>query len=118
MILVDTSVWVRHLREGDAVLADCLNAGEALAHPMVIGELAMGNLHRRGEVLGALRTLAGAVVASHDEVMNFIEREQLHGQGVGYVDAHLLASARLTHGARLWTLDRRLGDLAARVGVA
>jgi predicted nucleic acid-binding protein len=117
MILVDTSVWVRHLREGDAVLTGCLDAGEALGHPMVIGELAMGNLHGRGEILGALRTLPGAVVASHDEVMDFIEREQLHSQGVGYVDAHLLASVRLTPDARLWTLDRRLGDLAARMGV-
>ena len=83
---------------------------------MVIGKLAMGNLHGRGEILGALPTLPGAVVASHDEVMDFIERVQLHGQGVGYVDAHLLASVRLTPDARLWTLDRRLGDLAARIG--
>jgi hypothetical protein len=118
MILIDTSVWVRHLREGDPALAACLEAGEALGHPLVIGELAMGNLRRRPEVLGSLRALPAAAVASNEEVLDFVERERLYGRGAGFVDAHLLASVRLTPDARLWTLDRRLADLAARIGAA
>jgi hypothetical protein len=118
MILIDTSVWVRHLRQGDPALIACLDAGEALGHPLVIGEIAMGNLRERAQVLGSLRALPAAVVASDDEVMAFVERERLYGRGVGYVDAHLLASARLTPDTSLWTLDRRLADVATRMGVA
>ncbi|HEY3949337.1 type II toxin-antitoxin system VapC family toxin [Phenylobacterium sp.] len=118
MILVDTSVWVHHLRNGDPMLAAYLDAGEVLGHPLVIGELAMGNLGRRAEVLGSLRALPAALIATEDEVMEFIDRERLYGRGVGYVDAHLLASARLTPDTRLWSFDRRLADLAIQMGLA
>lgn len=118
MILADTSVWIEHLRRGEPRLAAALGAGEVLAHPLVIGELAMGNLAQRALVLGALAALPQAVVARHDEVMAFIEQEVLHGRGVGFVDAHLLASARLTPDARLWTRDRRLAEITERFGLS
>ena len=117
MILVDTSIWVAHFRSGDAELARGLDAGEVLSHRFVIGELAMGNLRDRATILGALRRLPTATAATDDEVLAFVERHSLHGLGVGYVDAHLLASVRLTRDARLWTADRRLQEIAARMGV-
>lgn len=117
MILVDTSVWVEHLRRGLPDLAARLDAGEVLGHPLVLGELAMGNLRRRETILTDLRNLPQAVVAQDDEVMGFIAREALHGLGIGYVDACLLAAVRLTPDARLWTRDRRLAEVAARLGV-
>ena len=117
MILADTSVWIEHIRRGDAVLTAALDADEVLIHPFVIGELAMGNLAQRGVVLAALADLPQAVVARHDEVLAFVTREALHGRGVGYVDAHLLASARLSPDARLVTRDRRLQELAERLGL-
>jgi predicted nucleic acid-binding protein len=115
MILVDTSVWVAHLRAGEPDLAARLEAGEVLSHPFVIGELAMGNLRDRAGLLAALRNLPAAEVATDAEVQAFIDREALHGLGIGYVDAHLLASVRLTRDARLWTLDRRLAEVAMRL---
>ncbi len=115
MILADTSVWIEHLRRGEPHLAASLDAGEVLVHPLVIGELAMGNLARRAVTLAALAELPHAIVARHDEVMAFVEREALHGRGIGYVDACLLASARLTPDARLWTRDRRLAEVAAQL---
>jgi len=118
MILVDTSVWVAHLRSGEPALAQRLNASEVLSHPLVIGELAMGNLRSRAELLGVLRNLPQATVATDDEVLAFIEREALHGLGIGYLDAHLLAATRLTPDARLWTFDRRLAEVAGRMGLA
>ena len=118
MILVDTSVWIEHLRRGEPELARRLEAGEVLGHPLVIGELAMGNLKDRERVLGDLSNLPRAVVASDDEVMALVTREALHGLGIGYSDACLLASARLTPDTRLWTRDRRLAEVAARLGVS
>ncbi len=117
MILVDTSVWVEHLRRGLPRLATLLQGGRVLIHPWVIGELACGNLRNRGEVRELLHGLPAAVVASDSEVLLLIEREQLMGQGIGCVDAHLLASAKLSHG-RLWTQDRRLAALAQERGLA
>ena len=117
MILVDTSVWVEHLRRGLPRLAALLQEGTVLIHPWVIGELACGNLRNRGEVLELLQGLPAALVASDQEVLLLIERDQLMGQGIGYVDAHLLASAKLSHG-RLWTQDRRLAALAQERGLA
>lgn len=116
MILVDTSVWVGHLRDGDAELAAQLDAGAVLMHPLVLGELALGNLHERRLILESLADLAQAVVADAAEVLAFIDRAGLYGRGVGYVDAHLLASVRLTPGASLWTRDRRLRDVADALG--
>lgn len=117
MILVDTSVWIDHLRHGDPELAARLEAGETLSHPFVIGELALGNLRQRALVLGALSDLPAAVVASDAEVLALIERQPLYGLGIGYVDAHLLASALLTPDTTLWTRDARLGEAATRLGL-
>jgi predicted nucleic acid-binding protein len=117
LILVDTSVWIDHLRLGDPVLAGLLDGGRVLGHPFVLGEIATGSLRQRDVVLGALRCLPQAVVAQDSEVLDFIERETLFGTGLGYVDVHLLASARLTPGALLLTRDKRLSAAAARMSI-
>jgi predicted nucleic acid-binding protein len=118
LILVDTSVWIDHLRRGDAILADMLEHARVLTHPFVIGELATGSLRQREVILHALRGLPRAVVAQDHEVLDFIERETLFGSGLGYIDIHLLASVRLTPGALLFTRDRRLHTAATRMSVA
>ena len=117
MILVDTSIWVDHLRQGDARLKTLLEAGQVVVHPFVLGELALGNLRQRTAVLSSLRDLPHAVSARNEEVLDFIERHALAGLGIGLVDAHLLASARLTS-ASLWTRDKRLGAVAVKLGLA
>jgi predicted nucleic acid-binding protein len=111
-VLVDTSVWVDHLRRGNALLADRLDGGTVWTHPFVIGELACGGLQRRREVLTLLAALPHAPALSHPEVLAFVETRQLMAQGLGWIDVHLLASAWLTR-LPVWTLDRRL-HLAAR----
>jgi predicted nucleic acid-binding protein len=116
VILVDTSVWVEHLRHGLPRLATLLQEGEVLIHPWVIGELACGNLRNRSQVLDLLQGLPAAMVASDTEVLLLIEREQLMGRGIGYIDAHLVAAARLSH-CRLWTQDRRLAAVAQEQGL-
>ncbi len=118
VILVDTSVWIDHLRAGESSLAELLDGGGVLAHPFIIGELALGRLRRRALILGALSDLPQVRVASDAEVRHFIERHALHGLGIGYVDAHLLAAVRLTAGAALWTRDKRLNGIARRLGMA
>ena len=118
MILVDTSVWVDHLRTGDRVLSDLLDAESVLAHPFVIGEIALGRLLQRDLVLSALQDLPRIQVATPQEVLHFIERQRLFDLGIGYVDVHLLAAVRLAAGTALWTRDRRLHEAADRVGVA
>jgi predicted nucleic acid-binding protein len=118
VILVDTSVWVQHFRDRDAILAELLERGAALTHPFVIGELALGNLRQRELVLRMLSRLPAATVATNAEVLGFIDRNALFGRGVGYVDVHLLAAARLTAGSQLWTLDKRLNDVAVELGMA
>ena len=118
MILVDTSVWVQHFRDRDAILAELLERGAALTHPFVIGELALGNLRQRELVLRTLSRLPAATVATNAEVLGFIDRNALFGRGVGYVDVHLLAATRLTAGSQLWTLDKRLNDVAVELGMA
>jgi predicted nucleic acid-binding protein len=117
VILVDTSVWVDHLRAGDAALAELLDAGRVLAHPFVIGELALGNLRQRGPILEALHDLPQAIVAADREVLHFIKQHALFGLGIGYIDAHLLASVRLTASAGLWTRDKRLSGVAEQLGL-
>lgn len=117
-VLVDTSVWVGHLRSGSEPLAALLNGERVLAHPMIIGELACGHLQRRAEILAWLAELPCAAVASHTEVLTLIDSRGLMGSGIGYVDAHLLAATMLSKPARLWTLDRRLGALTEDLGVA
>jgi predicted nucleic acid-binding protein len=118
LILADTSVWVDHLRRGDDALADALDRGIVVMHMFVIGEIACGNLADRTSVLELLHDLPQTTVASGDEVLGFIERHRMHGKGIGYVDVHLLASTALTHGARLWTRDRRLHAAAVDLGLA
>ncbi|TAK23075.1 MAG: type II toxin-antitoxin system VapC family toxin [Chloroflexota bacterium] len=113
MILVDTSVWVDHLRDGLPALATLLDAGRARVHPFVLGELACGNLRNRREVLDLLATMPAAAIATDAEALAFIERHAVMGRGIGYIDVHLLASASLDGSARLWTRDRRLATVAA-----
>ena len=116
-VLVDTSVWVDHLRKGDSHLVQLLEKGRVLCHPFVIGELACGNLKNREEILDALKQLASAPIIEFDEYMQFIDQNRLHGLGIGFVDIHLLASALLA-GATLWTDDKRLKKTATDLGIA
>jgi hypothetical protein len=118
VILVDTSVWIEHFRAASAMLSQLLDNGEVLGHPFVLGELALGNLRQRDDVLRVLRRLPQATSAAHQEVIQLIDREVLFGRGIGYVDAHLLAAARLTAGSKLWTHDRRLRAVAAQLDLA
>jgi predicted nucleic acid-binding protein len=118
VILADTSVWIGHFREHDFRLAALLNSGRVLMHPFVLGELAMGSLASRAQILADLHALPAIGAAMEDEVLGFIERQHLFGLGIGYVDAHLLAAVRLASGARLWTLDKRLASAAGRLGLA
>jgi len=116
MVLVDTSVWVSHLRYGDARLVKLLNDGDVVCHPFIIGELACGNLRNRSEILSLLQSLPVTVQAEHGEILRFIENSKLMGRGLGYIDIHLLASALLT-GVVLWTLDRRLDRVSSALGI-
>ncbi len=118
MILVDTSVWIDHLRTGDPGLTVLLNEAQVLAHPWVIGELALGQLSGRSEILGLLSNLPQATVGTVAEVMSLVESQHLFGLGIGYVDAHLLAATLLTTDAGLWTRDKRLAGAAADLGIA
>jgi len=118
VILLDTSVWIDHLRQGDAQVVSVLQSGLVLTHPFVIGELACGQLKSRTEVLGLLAALPQARVAQDQEVLFFIERHGLMGRGIGYIDAHLLAATALTEDARLWTRDKRLDSLAREFELA
>lgn len=118
MILVDTSVWVDHFREGDASLAALLADGRVMTHPFVIGEIALGAIPKREAIIGDLGALPSAETVSFGEIVHFIERQALFGLGIGYVDAHLLASTFLTKGAALWSRDKRLAAAAERLGVA
>ena len=118
MILVDTSIWIDHLRAGDADLVELLNDGRALIHPFVIGELACGNLKNRTQVLSLLRELPSAPIASDEEVLYFIENNALMGKGIGYIDAHLLAATALVGDGRIWSRDKRLAILAGSLGLA
>lgn len=118
MILVDTSVWIDHLAQGDADLQALLEEGQVLTHPYVIGEIALGSLPRRQETVGALQALPAITTASTDEAMAFLQNEKLFGMGIGYVDLHLLAAVRLEPEALLWTRDKRLHRVAAQLNLA
>ena len=117
MILVDTSVWIDHLRRGEADLVAALETDQVLVHPFVIGELACGQLVNRQEVISLLQALPQAPVAGEDEALAFIEARHLAGRGIGYIDVHLLASVALHGTARLWTRDRRLATVAAELAL-
>ncbi|HET7475340.1 MAG TPA: type II toxin-antitoxin system VapC family toxin [Dermatophilaceae bacterium] len=118
MILVDTSVWVDHLRRGVPALSAQLERNAIGVHPLVVGELALGSLRERQTVLDLLRALLVVVQAEHEEVLHLVEQSRLHGRGLSIVDAHLLASARLTNGCRLWTRDKPLRAAAVDLGLA
>jgi predicted nucleic acid-binding protein len=117
MVLVDTSVWARHLREGDSDLQRLLTDGKVMCHPFIIGEVACGNLKNRNEVLSLLRLLPMTIQAEHEEIMQFIEMNHLMGKGLGYVDVHLTASAVLT-AVPIWTLDKRLDEANRGFGIS
>jgi predicted nucleic acid-binding protein len=118
VILVDTSIWIDHLRAGHPTLARLLERSLVLAHSWVIGELALGHLSQRREIVGLLSSLPQATVATTDEILTLVERYQLFGLGIGYVDAQLLAATRLTPDAALWTTDKRLVAAASRLECA
>jgi len=111
MILVDTSVWVSHLRDGNTDLANLLNNGKVLCHPLIVGELACGNLKDRALIISFLQLLPMSIEAEHEEVLSFIENNRLMGKGIGYVDVQLIASAVLT-GVPIWTFDKKLAQVA------
>ena len=116
MVLVDTSVWVSHLRDGNAGLEKLLNDGETVCHPFIVGELACGNLKKRHEILTYLQSLPMATLAEDEEVLKFIERNQLMGEGLGYIAVHLIASAVLTD-VPLWTFDKILDKFTKKIGL-
>jgi predicted nucleic acid-binding protein len=117
MILLDTSVWVDHLRRGDALVVKALESGQVAAHAFVTGELGCGNLKSRERIIELLQALPQLPSATDDEVLYYIERHKLMGRGIGYVDAHLLAAATIGR-AMLWTRDKRLREVAAGLGIA
>jgi predicted nucleic acid-binding protein len=116
MVLVDTSVWVSHLRHGNEELRKLLHEGEVACHPFIVGELACGNLKNRHEILTYLQSLPMTILAEDEEVLKFIENNQLMGKGLGYIDVHLIASAVLTS-VPLWTLDKTLGKFTEKLGI-
>jgi predicted nucleic acid-binding protein len=118
VILVDTSVWIDHLRAGDATLARLLDDGRVLSHPFITGEITLGNLRQRSMIIEALEALPAITVAEHGEVMHVIGNAGIAGTGIGYVDAHLIASVQLHAGSTLWTRDKRLLEVATRLGLA
>ncbi|MBA7500301.1 MAG: PIN domain-containing protein [Clostridia bacterium] len=116
MVLVDTSVWVSHLRDSHPRMVSLLNDGDVVCHPFIIGELSCGNLTNRSEILSLLHSLPMVDQVEHEEVLQFVEINDLMGRGLGYVDVHLLASAVL-FGASIWTLDRKLRVVSSELGV-
>ena len=116
MVLVDTSVWISHLRDGNKDLESLLNEDKVICHPMIIGELACGNIKNRNEILSLLQTLPPAKEATHKEVLAFIDKKKLYGKGIGFIDVHLLASALISDIA-LWTLDRKLDNEATKLKI-
>ncbi len=117
-IIVDSSIWIDHINQGDVELSEILRRNRAFMHPMAYAEIALGSLKNRKTVLYDLKILPKAVTAPHAEVTAMIEWMELHGTGIGYVDVHLLASARLVKDGLLWTRDKRLHNQATRLGIA
>ena len=117
MVLVDTSVWISHFREGNALLINLLNECSVICHPFIVGELACGHLKNRSEILLLLQTLPMSVQAEYEEVLIFIDKNQLMGNGLGYIDIHLLASAVLTR-IPIWTFDKKLCAIATKLSLS
>ncbi len=118
MILVDTSIWIDHFRHGLPTLELALESEQVLMHPWIVGELSLGNLRNREQILTYLQQLPETLLATTEEVQKLIRSARLFGRGIGFIDAQLLASARLTPGTTLWTADRRLHACAIELGVA
>lgn len=116
MVLVDTSVWVSHFRNGNSVLEVLLQDGEVVCHPFIIGELACGRIKNRSEILSLLQSLPTAEVVDHRESLKFIESNRLMAIGLGFIDVHLLAAALLT-GVPLWTFDKRLDRASSKLKI-
>ena len=115
-MLVDTSIWVDHLRKRNSTLVKLLESGDVLTHPLVIGELACGNLAQRTKVLTALTELPSVSSASNEEVLELLETRKLMGRGLGWIDLHLLASSMIAR-VPLWSADKRLSGVAREIGV-
>jgi predicted nucleic acid-binding protein len=118
VIIIDASVWIDHIRSAESVILELVDARRVLSHPFVIGEVAMGEFRNRRVFLSDLEKLKAADMADHHEVLALVERHSLFGRGIGYVDAHLLASAFLTPETKLWTRDKRLREAAKRMRLA
>jgi len=116
MVLVDTSIWVSHLRTGNTHLKSLLQNGEVVCHPFIIGELACGNITNRNEIIALLQELPTVKTAHHDEILRFIEAHHLMGIGLGLIDVHLVASSLLSK-VPLWTADKHLGSASARLSI-
>ena len=117
MVIVDTSIWVTHLRQGSRQLEKLLMDAEVMCHPFIIGELACGNLKNRDEIISLLQSLPMSPTIEFDEFLFFIDKNRLMGKGIGFVDVHLLGSAQLT-GIPLWTADKRLKSSADQLKLA
>lgn len=116
MVLVDTSVWVDHFRNGNDQLTHLLNDGDVICHHFIVGELACGSIKNRKEILSLLQALPRAVQANHQEILDFIEIKKIMGKGLGYIEVHLLASALLSN-SLLWSLDKKLQDISVGMKV-
>ena len=118
MIVIDSSVWIDHLRRTNPHLTQLIVGGFALQHPAVIGELALGSVPQRARFIKSLEQMPRVDVVTESDLLGFIDQHGLHGTGIGYVDAHLIASTLATQGASLWTSDKRLAVHAERLGCA
>ena len=116
MVLVDTSVWIDHFRNNNTELVHLLNDGDVFCHPFIIGEIACGNIHNRVEILSLLQSLPQSLTVDHEEILIFIEKNNITGQGIGYIDVSILASAILS-GISLWTLDKRLKTITTKFAI-
>jgi predicted nucleic acid-binding protein len=117
MILVDTSTWIDHLRNGNDQLKELLNENQVLIHRFIVGELALGSMKNQKEIMILLSELPEAVDAEHNEVLQLIVDNNLQGTGIGWVDAHLIASALISE-AKLLTMDKPLFKVAKLLGIA
>jgi len=117
MILIDTSVWVNHLRKSEPRLQTLLLAGEVYCHPFIIGELACGSIKNRQEIISLLQSLPSTRTVNDNEFLYFIEQNKIYSKGIGYVDIHLLASTKL-ESIKLWTEDKRLKNVATTLGLS
>lgn len=117
MILVDTSVWIDHLRKHDEQLASLLQIGQVCIHPFVLGEIALGSLHNRQMVIGHLKNLPRIQTTTFEETLFFVEEFQLYSRGIGYVDSQLLAASKMSPGTQLWSRDKRLSKIASELNL-